>query len=155
MKNWLQLTTLIVLIALSFQTIFAQASSDTAMVKIPTIDMRGQDPLMASAKSIVESRKDVVVVLIRGGSNELIKETKNQLKALVHRGYNRLGIILCDINPGEAGAVVGVVSNGTSYAAVKDAKPTTLILWQIYSLVRDAYQEHILPKIKNSQSQKN
>lgn len=142
------------LILLCICSVISAQSGDTTVI-IRTIDMRGQDPLMASAKSIVESRKHVVVVLVKGASEELINETKDNLKALVLRGYDRIGMILCGFRPDETLPVIGIVSDGTMYATIKGAKPDARTMLDMYSFVEGAYQANILPLLGNSERQKN
>lgn len=125
----------------------AQIADSSDIIRI--IDLRGQNPLSATTAAIIASRNDVVVVLIRGGDQDLIDKTTGQLKALVHNGYNRIGVMLCDLKPGEKMPVIGIISEGTIYAVVKNAKPDIATSWKVYNLVRDAYQDNILPKMKS------
>lgn len=129
----------------SIPSVHAQTVDTTGIIK--TVDYRGHKPLSASIASIKASRNDLVVVLIRGGDQELIDNTKGQLKALVHNGYNRIGVILSDLNPDEQEPVLAVVSDGTIYASIKRSKADTITMWKIYNLVRDAYQDNIWPKM--------
>ena len=151
--SWFSVVLLVMAMAALPQKSPAQESNTEAEIR--TIDMRGQNPVSASVVAIKNSRNHVVVVLIRGGSQELIDETKGQLKALVHRGYDRLGVVLCDLKPGEIGPVLGIVSDGTAYAAIKGAEPDSKTMWQLYSLVRDAYQNNVLPHLEHGQNEKN
>lgn len=123
-----------------------KAQDEGTPVEIPTLDMRGRPPIDASYAAIKSSEKNIVVLLIRGGSQELIDNVTGKMKALYHRGYTRIGIILCDLDPDEVGPVLGVVVDNMPYAVIKKAKPDTITCWKIYNLVRDAYEEFILPK---------
>ncbi|MEZ4993536.1 MAG: hypothetical protein R2824_24145 [Saprospiraceae bacterium] len=82
--------------------------------------------LLLVTNSIKASRNDVVIALIRGGSDELIDKAEAQLRALVLNGFDRLGIILCDLNSEDKGPVIGIFSNGAAYTASKDAKADTV-----------------------------
>ncbi len=124
-----------------------QAQEEGAPVEIPTLDMRGQPPIDATYAAIKSSEKDIVVVLIRGGSQELINNVTAKMKALYHMGYTRIGIILCDLDPGEVAPVLGIVADKAPYAVIKKAKNDTTTGWKIYNLVQDAYKEFILPKV--------
>lgn len=131
---------------------FAQNQDE---IDIRTIDMRGQNPVSASLVAIKNSRNDVIVVQIRGGDQKLIEQTKGQLRALVQKGYDRLGIVLCDLKPGEIGAVIGIVADGTVFAAIKSAQVNAQTKLDTYRLVDEAYKEIVLPKLVESQRKKN
>jgi hypothetical protein len=114
---------------------------------ITTVDFRGislDEAILATAK-ITEN--NYVVIFIKGGDNVFHKEIEGHLKALIHNGYQRLGLVLADLESNEQHAVIAVFSDGTLYAVVKQAKADLETGWNIYNLVRDAYQEHILPKM--------
>ena len=131
---------------------FAQNSDE---INIRTIDMRGGNPVSASVAAIKNSRNHVVVVLMKGASEELINKTKDNLKALVHRGYDRIGIILCDFMPGETLPVIGIVSDGTVWAAIRGARPDARTMRDLYDSVSEVYQDTVLPILENNQSRKN
>ncbi len=150
--RWLKPVLLFTILLALPHNSFAQSLDE---ITIRTVDMRGDNPVLASVAAIKNSRNHVVVVLIRGGNEELIDKTKGQLKAIVHRGFDRLGVILCDLKPGEIGPVIGIVSDGTAYAVIKRARPDTVTMWEVYNLVRDAYQDNILPKLNAGQNKKN
>lgn len=130
-------------------------SQDLDGTTIGTIDMRGQNPVSASVAAIKNSRNDVVVVLIKGGSEELIDKAKDNLKALVHRGYDRIGIILCDFKPGETLPVIGILADGTVWSAIKGAEPDARTMKDLYDSVSEVYENSVLPNLENIQGQKN
>lgn len=115
---------------------------------IQKADFRGQRPQAALMAAVSASRQDVVVVIVEGGDAELIFETESNLKGLIRNGYTRLGLILCDPLPDSTTPVVAIISSGLAYAVVQDAKADAKTSSDVYKLVRDAYQEDILPKLK-------
>ena len=86
------------------------------------------------------------------GDDELWNEVHGHLKALIKAGYTRIGLMRSDLDAGELAPVLVVFSDGTIYATIKGAKANTHHGWSIYNLARDAYKEHVLPKIKNAAS---
>ena len=149
---WFKLVLPFILLSTLPQNGFTQNSDG---INIRTVDMRGDNPVLASVAAIKNSRNHVVVVLMKGASEELIEKTKDNLKALVHKGYNRIGIILCDFKPGETLPVIGIASDGTIYAAIKGAKSNSKTMKDVYNAVSEAYQKNILPILENSPGQKN
>ncbi|MCB0518522.1 MAG: hypothetical protein H6577_10090 [Lewinellaceae bacterium] len=150
--HWLRAIALFVMVLSLTQNSLAQTVDS---IEIRTIDMRGQNPVSASLVAIKNSRNDVVVVQIRGGSQELIEQTEGQLKALVSKGYDRLGVILCDLTPGEIAPVIGIVADGTVFAAIKGAQVNAQTKLDTYRLVNEAYRETVLPKPSDSLRKKN
>lgn len=144
-KNTLPYTIILTLFCCFYSTNMQGQTNQP--IPIQTVDMRGEKPTRASIAAIKNSRKGVVVVLLRGANQELIDLTTGQLRALTHNGYNRVGLVLSDLKPKETLSVVGIVSDGTAYAAIKDAKPDKVIGWKIYNLVKDAYEQDIWPKM--------
>lgn len=117
-------------------------------IEIQKVDFRGQRPQGAFMAAVSASRQDVVVVIIEGGDEKLIGETEGNLRALARNGYTRLGLILCDRLPDTQAPSIVVVSAGLAYAIIKDAKADVKTSSDIYKLIRDAYIEDILPKLK-------
>lgn len=132
---------------MSIQNIRAQ-SPVTGNLEIQKVDFRGQRPQAAIMAAVSASRQDVVVVIVEGGDDKLIVETENNLKGLIRNGYTRLGLILCDPLPDETTPIVAIFSIGLAYAVVHDAKADAKTSLDVYKLVRDAYQEDILSKLK-------
>jgi hypothetical protein len=87
-------------------------------------------------------------VIVEGGDDKLIMETENNLKGLIRNGFTRLGLIICDPLPDNQVPVIAIVSSGLAYAVVQDAKADAKTSSDVYKLVRDAYQEDILSKLK-------
>lgn len=153
LRNWLIMNYLKPILNIGFLLILnlvfstsINAQTQDKVNEIRTIDMRGQSPVKASVVALKASRNDVIVVLINGGDKELIDKTKSKLKALSHQGYNRIGVVLGNLQEGSKGSILAVVSDGTLYAAINEAKSDTTTMWKIYNLVRDAYQDNILSK---------
>ena len=124
------------------------SQKDVSTVEIPTLDMRDRSSTDATYIAIQESGNDVIVVLIRGGSEQLTTQTTGKMKALYHKGFTRIGIVLSDLNPGETSPVLGVIADKAPYAIIKKAKPDDITAWKIFNLVQDAYQEFVCPKVE-------
>ena len=124
-------------------------------VHVKKADFRGQDPGNAIYAALDASEEDVIVVLIRGGSQKLIDKTESNMKALVRSGYGRIGLILADNFPNEKNEVVGIFSGGHVYAVIEDARSSAYDDWAVYNLVKDAYEEDITPKLKNNADSNN
>lgn len=114
---------------------------------VTTVDFRGNslDEAILTAAKITNN--SYIVVLIKGGNESFNQEIKGHLKALINDDYKRIGLVLADLEINETNPVIGIFSDGTLYAVVKDAKADLETGWKIYNLVRDAYQEHIWPKL--------
>lgn len=100
---------------------------------------------MTILAAISSTREGTVTVLIRGGDQALFEQIESTLNALVRSGYTRIGLIYGDLKEGEKAPVVGIMADGTIYATIKDAKANTEIKWKAYNLVKDAYEEFVLP----------
>jgi hypothetical protein len=129
--------------------VYGQTVDSTDVVR--TIDLTGKHPRSAMLSAVSASREDVIVVLIRGGDQDLVDKTKGQLKALVYNGYERIGLVISDKMQFELAPAVYIFSDGTIYAKIYNAKTESLLGWKIYNLVRDAYQDNILPKMRSSE----
>ncbi|MBI1227786.1 MAG: hypothetical protein GC192_21305 [Bacteroidetes bacterium] len=117
-------------------------------IELQKADFRGQRPQGAIMAAVSASRQDVVIVFLQGCSDEMIAETEGNLKGLIRNGYTRLGLILSDSFPDEPMPIVAIFSIGLVYAEIHDAKVDAQTSSDVYKLVRDAYQEDILPKLK-------
>ena len=115
-------------------------------IEIQKSDFRGQRPQGAVVAAVSASQQDVVVVVVEGGNDSLIAETEGNLKGLARNGYSRIGLILCDSLPGNLTPVIAIFSGGFAYAVIHDAKADAKTSSDVYKLVRDAYQEDIMPK---------
>jgi len=135
--------------------LYGQTSVLDSSIQLQKADFRGQRPQAALMAAVSASRQDVVVIVVEGGDEALIAETEENLKGLIRNGYTRLGLILCDNLPGDTSPVVVIATDGLDYAIVKDAKPDAQTSADVYKLVRDAYQEYILPKLKIEPDTKN
>lgn len=129
-----------------------QTDTQTASIQIQKADFRGKRPQSAVVAALSASRQDVVVVLVRGGSQELITETEGHMKVLIWNGCERIAMITSDLLPDESSAVISIFSNGQTYAVMQDAATSLQTGSDFYKLVRDAYEEDIRPKIKAAAS---
>jgi hypothetical protein len=130
-------------------------SPSTEDIEIQKADFRGQRPQGAFIAAASASSQDVVVVIVEGGDEKLIAETEGNLRALARNSYTRLGLILCDRLPDSTAPAVIVVSGGLTYAIVHDAKADAKTSSDVYKLIRDAYIEDIIPKLKSKASPAN
>jgi hypothetical protein len=138
--------TIFPLLALFVFTSVLNAQSQDKVAEVTTVDFRGRSLDEAIMACVKITNNDYVAVLIKGQDQKLINHVTGEMKALIHRGYNRVGIVLGDSEPDEKGSVVGVFASGTIYAVIKEADEDLLLDWKIYNLVRDAYEEFVLPK---------
>lgn len=128
-------------------------SSAEKTVTVQKFDMTGKSPIAAIRASLSASSKDVVVVMICGSDQGLIDETEGTMKALIHGGYERIGLIFCDTCPDdETPPIITIYSKGWLYATIRDQKNDAHTHSDIYKLVRDAYKEDMLPIKTESQS---
>lgn len=115
---------------------------------VKTIDLRGQDPWSAMHKSVKDSNEDVIVILIQGDDEILIKEIEGTLKALIHAKYNRIGLVLSDRISPESNDAIYIFAKGTLYAKIEEPASNTRTEWKVYNLVKEAYEDHIFSKMK-------
>ena len=109
--------------------------------------MREFDPNEAIWESVQNTKQNAVVVLIRGGNEALLQAVKSKLQALVHQGINRVGIIRSTTRQESSTPSIGIFADGTIYATIKDVESDTQSMWSLYNLVRDAYEEYVVPKL--------
>ena len=126
------------------------AQTPDASIEVKKADFRGQDSGNAIIAGLSASEEDVIVVLIRGGSDKLINKIEDNMKTIIRNGYVRIGLILSDLFPDEKDASVAVFSDGSTYAVINKAEEDTYNDWALYNLVRDAYEENIKPKLKST-----
>ncbi len=129
----------------------AQVIDSSTLVR--KIDFRGKRPQSAVVAALSASREKVVVVLVRGGSDKLISGAEGQMKALIHGGYNRIGMVISDNPPDEMNPAISVFSSGQVYAVVEDVKDDARTGWALFNLVKDAYEEDIISKSGKGVSQ--
>ncbi len=127
------------------------SEAQNPLIEIQKADFRGQRPQGAFIAAGSASRQDFVVVIVEGGDEKLIAETEGNLKGLALNGYTRLGMILCDRLPDSTAPAIIVVSGGLTYAIVHDAKADAKTSSDVYKLIRDAYVEDIISKLKSKE----
>ena len=145
-KTVLQIAALAALLASASSTNGQPPAAETVQVQVA--DFRGERPQSAVVAALAASRQDVVVVLVHGGSPEFIAEVEGNIKALVRNGYDRTAMILSGLPPGEKSPSIAIFSGGQTYAVIKDANVGAQTGADFYKLVRDAYEEDIMPKIR-------
>lgn len=134
------------------QPIVQSQSVDSVTVRrspiVQKYDLRHETPATAVVAGLSTSRQAVVAVLVRGADQELIDEVEGNMKALILNGYERIGLILGSRFSNESTPVISIFSHGHVYAVIEDAKADSYTKLTMFKLVRDAYQEHIIPLLK-------
>lgn len=115
-------------------------------------DLRQEPAAPAVVAGLSASRNGVVVVLVRGGDQQLINEVESNMKALILNGFERIGLILGSSFSNESKPVISIFSQGQVYAVIEDAKADTDTKLALFKLVRDAYKEHITPLLSKAKS---
>lgn len=130
---------------------FSQLVDTATKPKLPTVqkhDLRHEPAASAVVAGLSASRKAVVAILVRGGDQNLIESVEDNMKAMILNGYERIGLILGNTFSDQNKPAIDVISNGHTYAIIEDAKADAYTKQALFKLVRDAYQEDVLPLIK-------
>lgn len=139
---------MLVLMSVALVSGQTQSVGDSLLESAPVVqkyDLRQEPAASAVAAGLSASRKGVVVVLVRGGDQQLIDEVDGNMKALILNGFERIGLILGSSFSNENNPVISIFSQGQVYAVIEDAKADTGTKLALFKLVRDAYREHIVP----------
>ncbi|MEO1263236.1 MAG: hypothetical protein AAFZ15_30780 [Bacteroidota bacterium] len=123
--------------------------------QIRKVDFRGKGPDKAVVAALSASKEDVIVIVVRGGSTDLVENTENDIRTLINNGYDRIGLIHSDPFPDDQKGVIGIFSQGSTYAVLEDDGPDTFYDWAFYNLVIRAYEDDILSKVKGNRIGKN
>ncbi|MEM8527629.1 MAG: hypothetical protein AAGG68_23510 [Bacteroidota bacterium] len=129
---------------LSFVVQLAFAQKD---IQIKKIDFRGQRAQKAFVAAHSASKKDVVVVMLRGADQDLIEQTEQNMKGLIQSGYERIGLVISDLLPEDKSPTIAIMSQGYTYASIKEATISAKTNLHFYQLMRDVYKEDILSKL--------
>lgn len=128
--------------------------SDNAPV-VQKYDLRQEPAASAVVAGLSASRNGVVVVLVRGGDQQLINEVENNMKALMLNGFERIGLILGSSFSNESKPVISIFSQGQVYAVIEDAKADTDTKLAVFKLVRDSYTENVIPLLGKAKGDNN
>lgn len=129
----------------------AKAPSDGIPV-VQKYDLRQEPAASAVVAGLSASRNGVVVVLLRGGDQQLIDDVESNMKGLILNGFERIGLILGSSFSNESNPVISIYSQGKVYAVIEDARTDTDTKLAVFKLVRDAYKEHLTPLLSKAKS---
>lgn len=125
----------------SFQITLAQT------IQVKKIDFRGQRAQKAFVAAHSASKKEIIVIMVRGGSQALVEQTEKNIKGLIQSGYSRIGLVVSDRLPEDESPTIAILSKGFTYAAIENAHVSAKINLHFYQLVRDVYKEDILSQL--------
>lgn len=128
------------------QSVHAQTTESTA-IQVKTTDFRGQRAQRAFVAAHAASKKDVVVVMVRGADEEVIDRVKQTMKGLIQNGYERIGLVISDLLPDDEQPTLEIMSKGLAYAVMEELNINATFDLHFYQLMRDAYQEDILSQL--------
>ncbi|WP_367389066.1 hypothetical protein [Lewinella sp. LCG006] len=136
-------TTIAILVVRPLQGITQEI--DMAIV-VRQIDLRNETAETAVVSALQASKKQVIVIMVKDGTQELIDQTHNELRALMYNGFERVVLVLANGFTDDTGTTIAIYAGGHTYALMKDVIAGAKTSSDFYMLVRDAYKEFVAVK---------
>ncbi len=109
-------------------------------VNLQTLDTRGKGDLVGEVAANSASR-NAVVLKVHGYDQMTIDRIEDYMKTLIMHGYERIGIVYGDGDPGRA----DVYSGGTYFKSIRDPGPDAATELAIRNIITQGYDRDIRP----------